>query len=396
MENKSKIVFIITDFGSFENFISELSFVLVHKYYLDITVICSKKKVIDFEDKFIYQNESIKFRFIDIPRGFNIIKQLKASYRINKILNEIKPDLVHAHFTTGIFTTVLLKNVKVEIWGTFHGLGFVVAKGLKKGALHLIENFCFTRLNRIIVLNSYDFENIPSQFLKKTSKQESLGLGCNLDLFDRSNYSGQYINEFKKKYLAENAFILAFTGRFVNFKGFDIVARTFLQLAEKYPGKFKILLIGGRDSIHRTGLSNQEEELFFRHKDVINIGFSSAVNDYLVVADLFFFPSIKEGVPISITEALALGIPAVTFNSRGCNELIKDAHNGYLVSPTKDNAHNVNEFLQRIIYLYENRSVLDTFSSIAILERNKLDRKHFINEHIRWYGSKLNFSSTFS
>ena len=182
---------------------------------------------------------------------------------------------------------------------------------------------------------------------------------------------------------------MAFTGRFVSFKGFDIVARTFLQLVSAFPGKFKLMLIGGRDTAHSTGLSSEEEEVIFAHKDVINIGFTNKVNDYLVIADLFFFPSIKEGVPICITEALAMGIPVVTFNSRGCNELIIYAHNGYLVNPSDNNGQNEKEFFEHIVHLYNNPSLLTKFSGVALRERDRLSRQNFINENTEWYKTKL-------
>ncbi len=389
MAHKNKIVFIITDFGSFENFISELCLFMVHQCHFDITVICSPKKVIDFEDKFDYKNESIKFNFVEIPRGFNIVKQLKASHKINQIINEVNPDLVHAHFTTGIFTTILLKKVNVEIWGTFHGLGFVVSKGLKKIVFYLIEILCFSRIDRIVVLNNEDFKNIPTRYLKKVFKQTSFGLGCNLNIFDRSNYSDKYKKELKKKLYAKKAFILAFTGRYVSFKGFDIVARTFLCLAAAYPNQFKIMLIGGLDSIHPTGLSKEEEDRFFKHKDVINIGFTNKVSDYLSIADLFFFPSTKEGIPISITEALAMGIPVLTFNSRGCNELVTHAYNGYLVNPSAEKSQIQKEFFKKIVYLYSNPSLLAELSSTALKNRDSLSRQNYINENIQWYKRKL-------
>ncbi len=389
MVSRSKLLFIITDFGSFENFISEQCIFLNQNYQVDISVICSRNKVINFEDKFLFQNQSIRFFFVNIPRGFNVLKQLKASREINNIIQEIKPDLIHAHFTTGIFTTILLKKFQFEIWGTFHGLGFVVSKGLKKKVFQLVESLCFIRLNRIILLNKEDVDNIPSVFSKKVIKQESLGLGCDLSLFDRSKYNDEYIMNQRIKYSAVNSFILAFTGRFVGFKGFDIVVRTFLQLEKKFPGKFKLMLVGGIDPAHKTGLTSKEEEIIFAHNGVINIGFTNKVHDYLVIADLFFFPSIKEGIPICITEALAMGVPTITFNSRGCNQLIKNLQNGYLVNPSDDNCQIEKEFFDHIIHLYKTPSLLAKFSETALRERDHLSRQNFIIENTEWYKKKL-------
>ena len=63
---KVKIVFIIADFGSYENFIAELSLRMIEEYGFLVTVICAENKVINFKNKFIYEKEDLKFRFIEI------------------------------------------------------------------------------------------------------------------------------------------------------------------------------------------------------------------------------------------------------------------------------------------------------------------------------------------
>ena len=382
---KVKIVFIIADFGSYENFIAELSLRMIEEYGFLVTVICAENKVINFKNKFIYEKEDLKFRFIEMPRGFNLLKQIKGSRQINKIIEEENPDIVHAHFTTSIFTTVLLKKRNIDILGTFHGLGFVATKGIKKVLLYLIEIFCFFRLKKIIVLNTIDFSSIPKIFQSKRIKQKSLGLGCNLKLFDRNRFSYSYIRERKKELDLEDTFVIAFTGRYVDFKGFDIVAKTFMRLASEGEYRIKLILIGGKDAIHKTGLGIEEEKSFFKNKDVLDIGFTNKVESYLVLSDLFFFPSSKEGIPISITEALAMGIPVLTYNSRGCNDLVSNGYNGILVDPSLNMGKDIDKFCQIIKSGIRNRKMLIRMSARSLDKRERLSRENFINENISWY-----------
>lgn len=390
MVPRSKLLFVITDFGSFNTFLSELSLHLIKYENFEVSVICSPQKIINLEDKYTYVQNNLNFYFVDIPRGFNIVKQVKASRVIGRLIKKINPDLVHIHLTTGIFTTILAKRLNKETWGTFHGLGFVVSSGYRKLMFYMIEMLCFSRIDKIIVLNQMDFEKIPQLFKKKAYKSKSLGLGCDLETFDVSLYTESDKISIKASKNIESSFVLTFVGRFVYFKGFDIVARTFFRLAEEFNGRFKLILIGGIDPAHKTGLTEVEENTLFNHKDVINVGFTNQVNDFLAITDLFFFPSQKEGVPICITEALAMGVPVLTVNSRGCNELVKNDFNGMVVEIDKSTRNDIiKKCYDSIMYLIDNPGYLNELKGNALQNRSDLSRNNFILENQQLYKDYL-------
>ena len=391
--HRNSILFIITDFGSFNNFLSELCFSLIKKHDFKVSVICSSDKVIDFENKFDFASIGIRFHFVEIPRGYDILEQIRSSKKINSIIEIEQPDIIHAHFTTAIFTTLLLKKSKTKIWGTFHGLGFPVSKGFKKMMFIILEYFCFSRLEKIIVLNEIDFNSVPGKFRSHLLKNTCLGLGCDLKKFDKEKFSSNDKMNLKNEFKINKQFVLAFTGRFVYFKGFDIVAKLFIELSKKHNGIFKLILIGGRDKAHITGLKSEVEEQFFNHPDVISIGFTKEVNKYLSIVDLFVFPSKKEGIPISITEALAIGIPVVTFNSRGCNELVKDRYNGILIDDNLKKSEEINLFISAIEKLSKDKELYNILKTNAINDREDLSRENYIREHIDLYINSQNLDA---
>ena len=97
-----KVVLIITDYGSFNNFLSELAVRTTYQNWIELHIICSKQKVIDIKDKQAFGNK-IEFHFVDIPRKITLSGVIKAAIGIRGIINQIKPDLVHQHFTTAAF-----------------------------------------------------------------------------------------------------------------------------------------------------------------------------------------------------------------------------------------------------------------------------------------------------
>lgn len=386
---KYRLLFIITDLGSFNNFIAELCLFLMKNFEFEIHVVCSPSKVIRLKDKFDFAN-NLHLHFVDIPRGFNLLQLVKASRILHKLIDEINPDLIHAHFTTGIFTAILYKRLKYEIWGTFHGLGSVVTKGLRREIFRMIELLCFSRLNKIIVLNNLDFDFVQYSYGIKAIKGRALGLGCDINKFNPNKFNFTSRSDLKEQLYIGSHIVLTFTGRFVYFKGFDIVINAFLKLIDRHPHKFKLLLIGGIDPIHNTGLTIDKEKLIFNHPEIINIGFTDEVEKYLSITDLFIFPSKKEGIPICVTEAIAMGVPVVTFDSRGCNELVIDKFNGSLVSNNLGLNDSVLAFLLEIEKLAFDKNLLRKLRGNCLLDRDKLSRKNFIHEQSKWYSNYFN------
>jgi glycosyltransferase involved in cell wall biosynthesis len=144
-------------------------------------------------------------------------------------------------------------------------------------------------------------------------------------------------------------------------------------------------LAGGRDKIHNTGLDREEEKYLENAKSVIKIGFTGDVDKYLSISDLFVFPSNKEGMPVSIMEAGAMGVPVITLNSRGCNDIIHDNFNGKLLNVNSD----YKAIAKTIVNLYSNRSQLQKLAVNALAQRDKFDRNLFIKESIEIFENEL-------
>lgn len=369
-----KIALIITDYGSFNNFLSDLAIRLREDGH-EVSVVTSETRVINIQDKFDYLAAGIKFFYVDFPRGFNPIAHYRSSKKIQKILDGLIPDIVHIHFTTGIFTTLFARRLKYRTLGTFHGLGFPVLTGLKRNIFGAVERFCFSRLDNIYVLNEVDYSAVKALGYKNVEKYETLGLGCDLSVFNPEDFSESQKTELREKLdINSNDFVFTYTGRFVNFKGYDKVIRSFLKLYSKNPN-VKLLLIGGNDPIHPTGLTENEVQLMNNCKGIIQVGFTKDVASYLSITNVFVFPSVKEGMPVCVIEALAMGIPVITADSRGCNEIIENDYNGYVVDVGNGKWSHV---FERMEQLSMNKEDIDRFKLNIHQDRNSYDRNRYV------------------
>jgi glycosyltransferase involved in cell wall biosynthesis len=385
------LVFVITDYGSFNNFLSELALKLDENEDFKLHVICSRNKIIDIGDKFDFNNSKIQFHFLEIRRKVNLYKTIQVSLKIRQIIKHIKPDLVHCHFTTGIFPTVLFKLKKTSYWGTFHGLGFNATTGIKQILFTVIEVFSCFRLNKIFVLNDKDYRTLIRLFPQKVIKYKSLGVGCDIEIFEKDYYSSNERDQLREKLgIQKHHTVIAFTGRFVNFKGFDIVIKTFIKLLEKYPNQFKLILMGGEDIVHKTGLNDDEFFFYKNNTEVLKIGYTNYVNKYLSISNIFFFPSKKEGIPTCVLEALSIGLPIIAFNERGNNDIVINNYNGLLINSQHNRSIEEEEIFLAIEELTFNKAKYDYLQNNALKDRSNYSREKFIRENIFFYQNKKN------
>ena len=61
------------------------------------------------------------------------------------------------------------------------------------------------------------------------------------------------------------------------------------------------------------------------------VGHRADVADFYQMADIFVFPSLREGLGMALLEALACGLPALAMNTRGPADIIQNGQNGFLM-----------------------------------------------------------------
>jgi glycosyltransferase involved in cell wall biosynthesis len=103
--------------------------------------------------------------------------------------------------------------------------------------------------------------------------------------------------------------------------------------------RFAVHLVGDVDQGNPTSMRKDELETLSNGCNVAWLGHRSDVFDLLLEADIFCLPTYyREGLPRSLTEACAAGLPIVTTDVPGCREVVVNDANGYLVPPQNSEA----------------------------------------------------------
>lgn len=370
-----KILLIIPLLSSYRSFFMELGNEL-HKKGYRVFLLADNSN-----DESI---ENIEIIHLELPRGMNPLEHLKCIPKIRGIVETVNPDLIQTHFSANIFTVALAKTRKWPTTiATFHGLLFPLVPGyFKQKILRLVEVYAASKMDKVCVLTEDDAELLRRNIkADKVYCYKSMGIGCDIHRFDRSRYSIELLMQTRQKFhIQDTDIVLVFVGRFVDFKGFHLVARAFNKLTGF---NIKLMLLGRKDPIHPTGLSEQEELALFSNPNVIDVGFVNNVDDYLAIADIMVFPSVREGMPVCVMESLSMCVPIIVPNSRGCNVLVSDGNNGVMLEDL-----SIDSICAAIVKL---KSKLKDSSMKAFMrkERVKYDRKAYIEEQIAIYESSV-------
>lgn len=121
-----------------------------------------------------------------------------------------------------------------------------------------------------------------------------------------------------------------FTGRIHPIKGLDVLLRAWLRLAQEVPDARLVLLGAGT----AEGFENELAGFVAEHGLQDSVTFAGPVSDvrpYLQAADAFVLPSRREGLSISLLEAMSAELPVIATRTSGTVEVVTDGATGILV-----------------------------------------------------------------
>lgn len=266
---------------------------------------------------------------IPMPRNPFKIGKILTSYRmVKQLVAEHQYEIVHCHSPVGSVVARLAcrkaRKSGTKVLYTAHGFHFF--KGASKTAWMLyypIEKFCSRFTDVLITINQED--NQRSAGLHAKRNVYIPGVGVDTDAFCKME-----VNKAQKRTqfgISEEDFLFISVGELSHRKNHETAIRALAKIKDP-TCKYLIAGTGPLDSelkqlVKELGLDDQ----------VSFAGYRSDIKELLHVADAFIFPSLQEGLPVALMEAMAVGLPVVCSQIRGNVDLIEDGQGGYLYAP---------------------------------------------------------------
>lgn len=284
--------------------------------------------------------EGVKVVPINMVRTISPFKDLRALIQLYFLFKYEKPFIVHTHTPkAGILGMIEAKFANVpHRLHTVGGLPLLLANGNKRKLLNFVEKITYSSATEVFP-NSFGLKEIiiehnfcNSSKLKVLANGSSNGI--NTKYFNPSLFSENQKYKLKSNLgIDSNDLVFIFIGRLVSDKGINELVSAFKRINNEV-ALIKLVLVGPLES-HLDPLNKKTIKEIEINNNIINIGLQNDVRPYFAIADIFVFPSYREGFPNVVMEAGAMGLPSIVSNINGCNEIIKEGKNGWII-PVKD------------------------------------------------------------
>lgn len=345
-------------------------------------------------------NENIKIQHFDTTKKTSQNRLLFTAilyhfFLILKLILTIvigRPKIIHIHICSFfsfyrssidiIMAKLLLRKIIVHIHGGYFDQFYNSSNQLGKYYIKSILNAA----NVVIVLSEY-WEDFFSHVLNK-NKITIVKNGVNISDYKKIGRKRLGNSQNKSKY-CENINLLYIGGVSKNKGIMDLIVAV-LKLKNKSL-KFNMNLVGPEIE---DGVLEQIENFCKINKlfEIINIKgtlIGKEKNEVYKDATIFILPSYAEGLPITIIEAMACGLPIISSKVGGIPEVIKENINGFLIDPG-----DVDMLTERIEFLIKNKNIREDMGKNNLAEAiSNYDFKIVVEKLERIYENLLSSNS---
>lgn len=374
----AKLLLVIPTLSSYDAFLSDFAEALLkvgHEVHVATQLILLEGRSAEAHPSL---KSGVQLHNISMPRGANPFAALKTAQELRRVVATIEPDWIQAHFSAAALVCALAKRKNWPFSSCIiQGLGCTVSKGIRRLVAWGGERLAMANLDEMWVLTHDDYAVIKRWDQKKARLQQAPGFGCRIDRFNREDYSDEWRAKRRNELgIESDDFVLVYLGRLVAFKGFDKVAATYWKLKQR-GFSVRLLILGAFDALHPSGLSEEEVCTLQNDPFVLMLGWQENVAQWLAISDICVFPSEREGMAVSLMEALCMGVFVVTSNSRGCRDIVRDGSDGYVLKDI-----SVNQIANVVENMIKNPISSNLMRGYATNRRVEYDRGKYIQEQL--------------
>ncbi|MDD5254398.1 MAG: glycosyltransferase family 4 protein [Candidatus Nanoarchaeia archaeon] len=221
-----------------------------------------------------------------------------------------------------------------------------------------LNKLSFKLIDKVISITPWEVDT----FLKKYSKEEKIKVIPNG--MDKILFKKVIPNNFKKNNNIKDKLVLFF-GRLNPTKGPEVLAKAAIEITKERKD-IDFLWVGPDE-----GKAKEVEDLIKDYKNMKYLGpirGKDKIAEMLQAADVYVLPSYREGLPLTLFEAMAAGLPIVACPVNGVPYEMKDPDNGYFI-----NYGDINALKEKILKILDNPEIAKKMSKNNIEKSKSYD-----------------------
>lgn len=312
------------------------------------------------ENPFLEKLSTLGYQFFQVPvakkprtQGRDYIRILRCYKMVYSILAHSSWDLVHTHgYFADIVAIPIAKLLKIPVISTCHGY---ISYNKKLALYNSLDRFFLKYSDKVIAVS----EGIKNDLKKSKIKDEKIHVIQNTMKINEANKQIHFSKRMEKRNLlniGDQKWVIGYVGRLSEEKGLKHLIEA-AGILRQSGTQLTVLIIG--EGPQEDELKNLVKEKGLEDT-VIFTGFQMDIKNWLPAIDIFVLPSLTEGTPVSLLEAMGYGIPVVATAVGGVPQLITSGENGILVSPSRPE-----EIVRAVISLLGNGKLLRSISKAA-------------------------------
>lgn len=287
------------------------------------------------EESMASVSESRGVRIETLPalhREIGMVRDAQAILRLARLIKRERPTILHTHTAkagaVGRIAALLAGPDRPPIIvHTFHG-------HVLRGYFNPLTTFGFRTLERLLARVSTTLiavspevrDDLVKLHVAPASKFVVVRLGIELD--ERTDVQADVRAETRRQLgVGQDAFVVGWVGRMTAVKRTDDVVRALRGLVDRGVDAYLCLVGDGPDRDH---LEQYAHELGVVQRCLF-VGYQEDVARFYSAIDALLLPSVNEGTPVSVIEALAAQRPTVATRVGGTPDVIRDGVDGFLV-----------------------------------------------------------------
>lgn len=249
-------------------------------------------------------------------------------FKIFKIVQKGDYDVVHTHLRALFYTSLTLILLRPKLFHTVHNMADKETGKMQRKIYNLLFNYCSATP---VGISAKVLKSVQAEYGSHFTQSIDNGITppkCSADIDNVKNE----VNSYKKD---ADTKIFVTIGRIEEQKNHLMMVKVFNKLQEE--GKNFTLLLIGEDPYPEKPILSQLKSI--ASPNIHFLGAKNNVADYLSCADVFCLSSLYEGLPITLLEAMAMGVIPVCTPAGGIVDVIRHGENGFLSSDISENSY---------------------------------------------------------
>lgn len=280
----------------------------------------------------VVATEGITLVHVDVARAslFAPLADVRYLGALTSAYRAIRPDIVHhVAMKPVLYGSIAALSTDAAVVNALAGLGFlfthdtVRVRAVRTAVLSAFAAL-FRRNRAVLIVQNEDDLALFRDTLRLPAKNVALvrGAGVDVSVFAPSTRPSR------------ERVVFVMVSRMLRDKGvFELIEAARILRARGVA--CEVRLVGGIDAANPNSLTNTELESAVAEGVVSWLGHRGDIPAVLADADVAVLPSYREGLPKSLLEAAACGLPVIATDVPGCREVVRHGETGLLV-PARD------------------------------------------------------------